>query len=128
MRLSEREFAQVVAGKKLARPKAPKETDIQNAIREYLLWNGWYVIRHHQSLGSLKGLSDLTAIKDGWTVYVEVKTPKGTLSEDQEKFRDNVIAHGGTYVVARSVEDVQFLCRISVKELQAAWLGKVVGT
>ena len=127
MRLSEREFAQVVAGKKLAKPKAPKETDIQNAIRDYLLWRGWYVIRHHQSLGSLKGLSDLTAIKDGWTVYVEVKTQKGTLSEDQEKFKDNVIAHGGTYVVARSVEDVQFLCRVPVRELQARWLGKVVG-
>ncbi|TWH48524.1 VRR-NUC domain-containing protein [Sporomusa sp. KB1] len=127
MRLSEREFAQLAADKKSAKPKAPKETDTQNAIREYLCWHGWYVIRHQQSLGSLKGLTDLTALKEGWTVYIEVKTLTGRLSEDQEKFRDNVVAHGGTYVVARSVEDVQFLCGVPVMELQSRWLGKVVG-
>lgn len=104
-----------------------REIDIQNQIRDLLGFRGWYVIRHHQSLGSLKGLSDLTAIKDGWTVYIEVKTLTGKLSEDQEKFRDNVIACGGTYVVARRVEDVQFLCKVPVRDLQAAWMGKVVG-
>jgi len=126
VRLSEREFAQLAASKKSVKPKAPKETDIQNAIREYLRWHGWYVIRHQQSLGSLKGLSDLTAIKGGWTVYIEVKKPAGTLSEDQEKFRDNVVEHGGTYVVARRVEDVHFLCGVPVMELQSRWMGKVV--
>lgn len=45
-----------------------KETTIQNRIRDFLSLNGWLVIRHQQSLGSLKGLSDLTAIKDGITV------------------------------------------------------------
>lgn len=127
MRISERDFARLVAGKKSDKPKAPKEKDTQNAIRDYLCWHGWYEIRHQQSLGSLKGLSDLTALKEGWTVYIEVKTLSGRLSEDQEKFRDNVIAHGGTYVVARSVEDVHFLCRVSVRELQAQYMGMVVG-
>jgi len=127
MRISEREFAHLAAGKKSAKPKAPKETDIQNAIRDYLRWQGWYVIRHHQSLGSLKGLSDLTAIKGSWTVYIEVKKPDGKLSDAQKEFRDNIVAHGGTYVVARSVEDVQFLCRVPVKDLQTRWSGKVVG-
>lgn len=127
MRISEREFAQLSVGKKAAKPKTPKETDTQNTIREYLRWHGWYVIRHQQSLGSLKGLSDLTALKEGWTVYIEVKTLTGRLSEDQEKFRDNVIAYGGTYVVARRMEDIQFLCGVPVRELQAQWVGQVVG-
>lgn len=127
MRISEREFAKLAAGRKSDKPKAPKETDIQNAIRDYLRWQGWYVIRHHQSLGSLKGLSDLTAIKDSWTVYIEVKKPAGKLSNAQEEFRDNILAHGGTYVVARGLEDVRFLCTVPVKELQGRWSGKVVG-
>lgn len=109
MRLIEHEFAQLKAGKK-AKPKAPKEVDIQSAIRDYLRWSGWFVIRHQQTLGSHKGLSDLTAIKAGRTVYIEVKTPKGVLSADQEQFRSDIEAHGGTYIVARSVDDVRALC------------------
>ena len=55
-------------------PPAPheKETAIQNRIRDFLRMHGWYVMRHQQSLGSLKGMSDLTAIKDGKTIYIEV--------------------------------------------------------
>lgn len=64
-----------------------KETTIQNRIRDFLSLNGWFVIRHQQSLGSLKGLSDLTAIKDGITVYIEVKTPRGVQSEYQKIFQ-----------------------------------------
>lgn len=111
MRLSEADFARITQGpnRKAKGPKAPKETDIQNAIREYLRWQGWFVIRHQQTLGSHKGLSDLTAIKDGRTVYIEVKTPAGHLSDVQQGFRDDIEAHGGVYVVARCVEDVKGL-------------------
>lgn len=83
-----------------------KESDIQAAIMDYLKWTGWYVIRHHQTLGSHKGLCDLQAIKKGRTLYIEVKTAKGQLSKPQEKFRDAIEAHGGEYVLARSLEDV----------------------
>ena len=108
MRMSEADFARLgKAGAK--KPKGPTETDIQNAIREYLRWRGWFVIRHQQGLGCHKGLSDLTAIKNGRTVYIEVKRPKGTQSDDQLDFQADIEAHGGLYVVARSVEDVEFL-------------------
>lgn len=111
MRLTEREFEQLFVKKaKSGKPRGPKEAEIQSAIRECLRWNGWFVIRHQQTLGSHRGLSDLTAIKDGVTVYIEVKTMSGVLSADQEAFRDEVEAHGGTYIVARCVEDVQMLC------------------
>jgi hypothetical protein len=127
MRLSERDFANILGGGAGKKPKGLKEVDIQNAQREYLEWNGWFVIRHQQSLGSHKGLSDLTAIKDGWTVYIEVKTTTGILSEDQKDFRDHVISHGGTYIIGRCVEDVKFLCEDSVECLRRRWSGKVVG-
>lgn len=89
----------------------PTETEIQTEIRQILELHGWYVIRHQQGLGSLKGLSDLSAIKDGQTVYIEVKTPRGRLSEWQNKFAANIAAHGGTYIVMRSGDDALQFCR-----------------
>lgn len=90
----------------------PKQTEnqIQSAIREYLQWKGWFVIRNQQSLGSHKGLSDLTAIKSGQVLWIEVKTPSGRLSQYQEQFRTEIEGHGGRYLMAKSVEDiVQYL-------------------
>ena len=87
------------------------ESDVQRQIKKFLQWHGWFVVKIHQSLGSYKGIADLYALKDGRHVWIEVKMPKGRLSEYQEKFRNDVIAHGGAYIVARSIEDVEHLCR-----------------
>ena len=54
--------------------KQNPETVIQNQIRDLLRMDGWFVIRHQQGMGCHKGLSDLTAIKEGRTIYIEVKT------------------------------------------------------
>ncbi|MGB9886737.1 MAG: VRR-NUC domain-containing protein [Moorellales bacterium] len=83
------------------------EAEIQRQIRDYLRWTGWFVIRNHQSLGSHRGLADLTAVKDGWVVWIEVKVPGGRQSKYQEEFQRQIEAHGGTYILARSVEDVE---------------------
>jgi len=86
-----------------------KEKDIRNQIQDYLRIKGWFVYYNLAGLGSYPGLSDLVAIKNGKVVHIEVKTPTGKLSEYQQKFRDDVEAHGGEYLVARKVEDVQGL-------------------
>ncbi|MEN6567163.1 MAG: VRR-NUC domain-containing protein [Veillonellales bacterium] len=108
MRLSEQEFTQLKTGKR-PNMKPPKESEIQSAIREYLRWHGWFVVKIHQSLGSVKGIADLYALKNGRSAWIEVKTPKGRLSEHQELFREDVVNHGGVYMVARSVDDVKNL-------------------
>lgn len=82
------------------------ENEIQAQIRMRLQYAGWYVIRHQQGMGSLKGLSDLSAIKDGRTVYIEVKKPGGVQSQYQKNFQEAIESHGGRYILAKSVEDV----------------------
>lgn len=93
-----------------SRSKRQPESLILGAVRQFLQLGGWLVIRHQQGLGAYKGFPDLTAVKDGRTVYVEVKTPTGRLSEAQVAFQREVEAHGGEYIVARSTADVSHLC------------------
>ena len=100
----------------MAKPAAilERESDIQAAIRDYLRWTGWYVVRHHQTLGSHVGLADLQAIKGGQVLMIEVKARRGRQSQDQLEFEREWTEHGGIYIVARSVEDVER----ALKELQ----------
>lgn len=86
-----------------------REAEIQAQVREFLQWRGWYIVKIHQSLGSHKGIADLYALKNGRHLWLEIKTPKGRLSEHQVKFRDAIITSGGEYRVARCVQDVSDL-------------------
>ena len=56
---------------------------------------------------ALKGVPDIIVIKDGRFIGIEVKTDKGRLSEHQLDFKWRCERHGGTYLVARSIDDVQ---------------------
>lgn len=54
------------------------------------------------------GVSDILGIDaDGRFVAIEVKTPKGRLSENQKLFLDDINHFGGIAFVARSVDDVR---------------------
>ena len=53
------------------------------------------------------GKHSLTALKDGKTLYIEIKTATGKQSQWQIEFQETCEAHGGTYILARSVKDVQ---------------------
>jgi hypothetical protein len=92
-------------------PKEPmlKENDIQTQIKTYLQYRSWFVVKIHQSLGSYKGIADLMALKNGRTVWIEVKTDRGRQSEWQRQFQADIEAHGGTYILARSIADVEIL-------------------
>ena len=84
------------------------ETDIRRQLVDYLRMNGWFVYHNLAGLGCYKGLSDLVAVKDGRIVHVEVKKPgTGKLSENQKQFQRDLQAHGGEYVVARGIGDLQ---------------------
>ena len=91
------------------KPGRPKEAGIQRSIKEYLQWRGWFVVKVHQSLGSYRGIADMYALKNGRSVWIEVKTPAGRQSTDQQRFQRDIEAHGGEYMIARSVDDVMRL-------------------
>lgn len=108
LRISEQELKNI-AKRKTALPQKLKESDIQRSIVEYLRFKGWFVVKIHQSLGSYPGIADLYALKDGCTVWIEVKTQTGKQSKSQKAFELAVIYHGGIYLVARSLDDIKHL-------------------
>lgn len=83
-----------------------KETSIRKAVRDYLRLRGWFVWTNVQSALSYKGVSDLTAIKNGIVLWIEIKTPTGRQSKHQIKFQKDVSEHGGHYLLIRDVEEI----------------------
>ena len=54
-----------------------------------------------------KGIADILAAKSGKAIFSEVKRDKARMSPEQHEFARGVIAAGGEYHVARSIDDVQ---------------------
>lgn len=106
----------------IAMSKNIKEKDIENAILDYLtvcpgqFWRNNSVgvydaakktfrrpSRYHRN-----GVSDILGILPcGTFVAIEVKTPKGRLSENQKQFLKDIQEYNGIAFVARSVDDVR---------------------
>jgi hypothetical protein len=89
----------------------PTETNIKQAIRDYLRAKGIHNFHLLQGLGAYAGLPDRMAIlkgKDGisYTLYIEAKNHKNVQSENQVAFQQAVEKAGGCYILARSVDDV----------------------
>ena len=51
--------------------KTTKESSIQTAISKALTENGWFVVKI--MMASKNGIPDLMAIKNGRTIFIEVK-------------------------------------------------------
>lgn len=94
--------------------KTQPETYIRRAIKDILEADGWDVTYHQQGPLCRRGFPDLTALKDGKTLYIEVKTKTGRQSDYQIAFQRACESHGGTYILARGVEDIQpYLTRLT---------------
>ena len=72
-------------------------------------------------MGVKAGVPDIAIVIDGRLYFLEVKTPKGVLSEPQEQFCVALDCHGIPWAVVRSVEDARaFLAAHSVETREAA--------
>ena len=80
---------------------------IKRDVKYYLKLKGWFVFHNQQSALSYPGITDLTAIKDGVVLWVEIKTPKSKLHAAQEIFKAEIERHAGKYITVRSVEDLK---------------------
>jgi len=58
-------------------------------------------------MGSHRGMSDLVCIKDGKTIFLEIKAENGHLSGYQEQFRRDVQDHKGTYLWVNSLDKLR---------------------
>lgn len=97
-----------------------RESDIVTAICDYLAYRGHFFWRsnnvpvYDRTRGTyralpkhtMKGLPDITVVKDGRYIGIEVKTKKGILSEDQAELDRQLIKHGAQYHVVHSIDEV----------------------
>lgn len=95
------------------------ETEAQAAICDYLALRHLFFWRNNNipvfSDGQFrsmpkyarKGIPDIILIKGGKFIGLEVKAPKGVLSDSQKEFAKDIEANGGYYYVVRSIDDVQ---------------------
>ena len=97
-----------------------KEKDLQKTILDWLRWRKIFCWRNNSGAMvseykgkkrfmrfGLEGSPDIFAVKFGRIVGIEVKSPTGTMSEAQEKFKEEFEKAGGSYVLAKSLEDVE---------------------
>lgn len=82
------------------------ENDVKRQIKDYLSIKGYFHFHIFQGLGSYKGIVDRIAVKNGRVLFIEVKKPGGTLSDEQKEFRTNMKKAGGEYHVVRSLEEI----------------------
>jgi len=103
--------------------KRVREKDIENLLLKYLnilpntfAWKnnttGVYdekrgVYRSTKNKWAIKGVSDILGIHNGRLLAIEVKTPSGRVSKEQQDFIDRVQQEGGIAFVARSVSEVR---------------------
>lgn len=66
--------------------------------------------RYRLNMSRLRGVSDIILFTEtGRVLFLEVKTPKGKLTENQKGFAEKVTNLGYRYCVVTSVEEVQEL-------------------
>lgn len=86
----------------MATPEGRIKSDIKNALKD----RGVYWTMIPGGAYGRSGEPDMILCCNGRYLAVEVKTPTGRQSEWQKLRQAQIEASGGTYIVARDVEDV----------------------
>lgn len=84
-----------------------KEKTIERQIRNYLDKIGAWHIKTHGNMFSRAGTPDIVACLNGRFVAIEVKRPKGVISELQKANIELIKRAGGVAFIAYSVEEVK---------------------
>ena len=87
--------------------KKTPENNVKKEIKDYLKLNGWFVRHNLQGIGCYKGMPDMKATKNGITIEIECKSKEGDQSDKQREYEQDLVDHGGHYLVARGYEDIK---------------------
>lgn len=91
-----------------------READIQRKIITYLTKEGWICLKLIQT--NLNGIPDLVCLKDGRSVFIEVKQP-GKKPNDLQQYRIEKLHKAGfEAIVATSLDDVSFFMSNQLKK------------
>ena len=82
------------------------ENDVKRQVKDYLNLTGYFNFHILQGMGAYKGIPDRIAIKNGRVLFIEVKKPGGSQSENQLVFQNNIWQKGGHYVLVKCIEDL----------------------
>ena len=82
------------------------ETSTKYAIKDYLNLKGVFNWYNLAGMGAMKGIPDMFALHKGVLYGIEVKAPKGKVSDHQADFLVRLNRAGGVPIVARSLDDV----------------------
>lgn len=86
--------------------RAVTEAELQSAVIEILKWRGWLPYHTHDSRRSNPGFPDLVAVRGSRLMFVEFKTEKGKIREQQVVWLDQLVkAHDEVYLVRPSTQD-----------------------
>jgi len=80
------------------------EQRIQKKITDQLTNDGWFVIKLMKT--SINGIPDLMALKNGKTKFIEVKKPRGIISEIQKYRIKQLRKQGFEAVVMDGVDSI----------------------
>lgn len=86
----------------------PLESKVQADLIQHLHSTNWFVTK--VNLASVAGFPDLIAIKDGRTVFIEVKRPGGSPRKLQEVCHRKLKEHGAEVFVYDGTIDFEELC------------------
>jgi Holliday junction resolvase len=81
-----------------------KHAELQKQVKNIFEKFGFFVIENveHKKTRS-SGIPDMQAIKNGYTVFVEIKTGRDQLRESQIEFRNKLVQAGANWTEIRSV-------------------------
>jgi Holliday junction resolvase len=82
-----------------------RESEIQSKIIKYLESEGWLVVKIIQT--NKNGWPDLQAHKFGKTIFIEVKSETGKVSELQKYRLKKLQEQGFKTIIATSIKDLQ---------------------
>jgi hypothetical protein len=95
------------------------EAQIEQACLQFLHYSKFYCVKIKDQVQcrdgkylkprpfEVRGVADIFAIKDGISLWIEVKTKTGQQSVHQKLFQKNIEMNGGVYWVVRSVDELK---------------------